>query len=145
MDTVCCVECIDDDNIQIKFGWWVNLQYCGLLLDVLAMKIAFCCWCFMYQRLITVLIARILPKIQIFLSIIMIWKKIQLLSYWIHSILCWLSTRMATRLWEYKHTDFSLIIRYVDFDLFERVSRSIYDCTEVSPKYWYQHAYLGHR
>ena len=52
---------------------------------------------------------------------------------------------MATRLWEDKHTDFSLIIWDVDFDLFERVSRSIYNRTEVSTRYWYQYPYLEHR
>ena len=81
----------------------------------------------------------------LFLSINPIWKKTQLLLYWLCSILCWCSTRLPTCLWENKCTDFSLIISDVHFDHFERVSGLIHDCTEFSTRYWYQHASLGNQ
>ena len=94
------------------------------------------CWCFfLYQRLISVLFALISPKIQI-IQIFFVYyidlKKNQLLSYWYQWHICRRSPRVATRLWQYQHIDFSLIIWDVNFDLFVRVPCSIYNQTEVS-------------
>ena len=131
---------IDDGSLFILFVWAMIVVVC---IRQRTNTFLLC------QRQISVPFARISPKnsniSNSFCPLQQNFKNILLLSYWHQWHICRRSPRMATRLWEDKHTDFSLIIWDVDFDIFERVPSSIYDRTEVSTGYWYQYAYLEHR